>query len=155
MPSELEELRREYLRLGFREAGPPLRVEVAPSATVLGFVHESEPVYGTVYRTTTIPAKVGHDFVSILAGERGGLTTCADPAGAVLPAASGEFRQVLPGSKPEVLLQAHREGLHFLREQGLAARPVSAAASSGTRRSTPIIRRIVGLRCPPRVYYCS
>jgi hypothetical protein len=127
-PPELEELRREYLRLGFLEVGPPLRVEVAPAATVLGFVHQSEPVYGTVYRTTTIPAKTGHDFVSILEGERGGLTTCADPAGAVLPAAPGEFRQVLSGSKPETLLQAHLEGLRFLREQGLAPRAVSAEA---------------------------
>lgn len=131
VPAELMVLREEYLRLGFRDAGPPLRVEVAPAATVLGFVHESEPVYGTLYRTTTIPAKLGHDFVSILEGERGGLTTCADPAGAVLPAAPGEFRQVLPGSKPEALLQAHLEGLRFLRERGLAARAVSAGAFAG------------------------
>jgi hypothetical protein len=128
VPSELEELRQEYLRLGFRAAGPPLRVEVAPAATLLGFVHQSEPIYGTIYRTTTIPAKVGHDFVSVLDGDRGGLTTCADPAGAVLPAAAGEFRQVLAGAKPELLLQAHLEGLRFLREQGLAARAVSAEA---------------------------
>ena len=42
--------------LGFVEAGPPLRVEIKPAVTLVPFVHASEPVYATVFRTGTVPA---------------------------------------------------------------------------------------------------
>lgn len=128
VPPELAGVRRQFLSLGFSDAGPPRRVEIAPAAIVLAFVHSREPVYGTAFRTDTVPPRVSHDLVSILDGDRGGLTTNAEPQGAALPAAAGAFRQVLPGATLPVLLEAHLEGVRYLRERGLAARPVSADA---------------------------
>jgi len=112
--------------LGFRSAGPPLRVEIAPAATLLGYVHEKEPVYATVFRTGTSPAKTSHDFVSILHGEKGGLTTNAEPAGAVLPAGAGGMRQVFPDATIETLYERHLKGMAYLRERGVHCRNVSA-----------------------------
>jgi len=126
IPSELVKKRESFLALGFRDAAPPLRVEIAPAAVLLGFVHEREPVYASAYRTDTVPPRVGFDLVSILDGERGGLTTNADPQGAVLPAAPGAFRQVLPQAGPPELFEAHLEGIRYLRERGVEVRPVSA-----------------------------
>lgn len=128
VPGELQRLREQILALGFQDIGPPLRVEVAPAATLLGFVHPTEPVYATAFRTGTVPPKVSHDFVSILDGDRGGLTTNTDPLGAALPAAPGGFRQVLPGQPVEALFQAHLEGIRYLRGAGVGVRPVSSDA---------------------------
>jgi len=126
VPGDLARLREDFLRLGFRDAGPPWCVEIAPAAIVLGFVHSREPVYGTAFRTDTVPPRVSHDMVSILDGDRGGLTTNADPQGAALPASAGAFRQVLPGTALPALLEAHLEGIRYLRERGVSVRPVSA-----------------------------
>jgi hypothetical protein len=126
VPRELTQLREEFQRLGFRPVEPAWRAAIAPPAVLLGFVHDSEPVYGTLFRTTSVPAKTGYDLVSILEGERGGLTTGADPTGAALPAEAGGFRQVLPGKGLDELLAAHLDGLQYLRQQGLAPRAVTA-----------------------------
>ncbi len=112
--------------LGFAEAGPPLRVEIKPAATLLPFVHASEPVYATVFRTGTVPAVTSFDFVSILDGCRGGLTSSADPRGATLPAGPGAFRQVVAGAGMEAVFRLHLEGVAWLRGRGLAAKRVSA-----------------------------
>jgi hypothetical protein len=85
-------------------------------------------VYGTAFRTGTVPARVSHDLVSILDGDRGGLTTNTDPQGAALPASPGAFRQVLPGTALASLLEAHLEGIRYLRERGVGVRSVSADA---------------------------
>ena len=65
-------------------------------------------------------------FVSILHGEKGGLTTNADPTGAALPAGDGGVRQVFPGESPEQLYRRHLDGMAYLRERGIACRSVSA-----------------------------
>jgi hypothetical protein len=54
LPAAIHALRDQFLHLGFRQVGPPLKVEMAPAAIVVGFIHATEPVYGTVYQTTTI-----------------------------------------------------------------------------------------------------
>lgn len=112
--------------LGFAEAGPPLRVEIKPAVTLQPFVHASEPVYATVFRTGTVPAVTAFDFVSILDGCRGGLTSNADPRGATLPAGPGAFRQVVAGAGVEAVFRLHLEGVAWLRGRGLAAKRVSA-----------------------------
>jgi hypothetical protein len=99
---------------------------MAPAAIVLGFVHQNEPVYATVFKTTTVPPKIGYDLVSILEGGQGGLTTNADPAGAAMPSGAGGFRQVLKGQGPEELFRAHLEGIEYLGEQGIRVRKVWA-----------------------------
>jgi hypothetical protein len=124
--AELRELGRRFEKLGFRPAGPPRRVKMAPSAIVLGYVHEIEPVYGTAFRTETIPAKLCFDFVSILHGDKGGLTTNTDPGGAALPEGDGGLRQVFPGESLEQLYGKHLEGMAYLRDRGIQCRAVSA-----------------------------
>jgi hypothetical protein len=124
LPPALHPIRDQFLRLGFRQVGSPLKVEMAPAAVVVGFIHATEPVYGTAYQTTTIPAKTSFDFVSILEGDQGGLTTNAEPAGACLPSGSGGFRQVLQNEGIDQLFRAHLEGIAFLYHQGIRVRPL-------------------------------
>jgi hypothetical protein len=114
--------------LGFSEAGPPLRVEIRPAVTLLPFVHPSEPVYASVFRTGTVPAVTAFDFVSILDGFRGGLTTGADPRGGTLPSGPGSFRQIRAGASVEAACRLHLEGVAWLRSRGLGAKKVSAAS---------------------------
>lgn len=117
-----------YLALGFQLAGPVYTVGVAPAATLVGLVHPREPVFGTVFRTGTIPPVVASDFVSLLEGERGGLTTSANPRGGTLPGDDGSFRQCLVGSTLQELFAAHREAVAWLRTRGVRCRTVSAAS---------------------------
>lgn len=131
VPPDVRALGEEIAALGFRRAGTALRVMMSPSATLVGYVHEKEPVYATVFRTGTVPAKTSFDFVSILHGDKGGLTTNANPEGAVLPAGDSSLRQVFADAKPEQLFRHHLEGLQWLTSRGIPARPVS----DGTFRS--------------------
>ena len=112
--------------LGFVEAGPPLRVEIKPEVTLVPFVHPFEPVYATAFRTGTVPAVTAFDFVSILDGFRGGLTTSADPRGGTLPAGPGAFRQIRDGASVEAAYRLHLEGVAWLRSRGLGVKKVSA-----------------------------
>jgi len=123
---DLSALAKRYRDLGFSQAGRPLRVEIAPPATLLPFVHEQEQTYGTVYRTGTLPAKTSFDFVSILKDNRGGLTTTVLPQGAALPAGAGELRQVFPGATIEELFHHHCEAVAYLGTRGLPCKQVSA-----------------------------
>jgi hypothetical protein len=119
----------ERLRaLGFSEAGPPCRIGIQPAVTLVPFVHASEPVYASVFRTGTVPAVTAFDFVSILDGWRGGLTTSADPRGGTLPAGPGAFRQIGAGAGVEAAFRLHLEGVAWLRSRGLGAKRVSASS---------------------------
>jgi hypothetical protein len=120
-----------YLALGFQLAGPVYTVGVAPAATLVGLVHTREPVLGTVFRTGTIPPVVASDFISLLEGERGGLTTSANPRGGTLPGDDGSFRQCLVGARLEQLFAAHREAVAWLRTRGVLCRSVSATSFAG------------------------
>jgi hypothetical protein len=127
LPPEMTTLAGEYQALGFVPACPPQEVGIAPPALVQPFVNESARVYGTVFRTGTLPARIAFDFFSLLADGRGGLSSCAERGGAVLPAGPGSLSQILPGASVAQLFAAHRQALEFLRPRGLPARPVSAA----------------------------
>lgn len=113
--------------LGFQRIGTPLAVGISPPALMVAFVHEAERTYATAFRTSTVPPKTAFDCVSILDGDRGGLTTGAEPAGAVIPAARGSLRQVFPRAGVEQVFERHREGLQHLRSRGLPAKAVSAS----------------------------
>jgi len=117
-----------YQRLEFQPAGPAYTVGIAPAATIVGLVHSSEPVYGTVFRTGTVPAVVASDFISLLENDRGGLTTSANTRGGTLPGDAGSFRQCFPGATPEQLFAAHCEGVKWLKTRGLRCRPLSASS---------------------------
>jgi hypothetical protein len=123
---DLRALGKQIEALGFRPVGPPYRVQTAPSAILLGYVHDREPVYATAYRTEHVRPRTAFDFVSMLHGDRGGLTTNAEPEGAVLPAGCISLRQVFPGEAPEALFRRHLEGIAYLGERRISCRPVSA-----------------------------
>lgn len=124
---ELKDLCARFEALGFRRVGTPLTVGISPPALMVVFVHEAERSYATVFRTSTMPSKTAFDCVSILDGDRGGLTTGAEPAGAAIPAARGSLRQVFPGAGVEEVFEHHRQGLQYLRSRGLPAKAVSAS----------------------------
>lgn len=123
---ELRALGHRFEQLGFRPVEQPYRVQVAPSAILLAYVHPTEPVYATAFRTEHVRPRMAFDFVSLLHGDRGGLTTNAEPDGAVLPAGSVSLRQVFPGEGPEALFPRHLDGVAYLRERGIPCRAVSA-----------------------------
>jgi hypothetical protein len=137
--------------LGFVAAGPPCRVEIKPAVTLLPFVHGSEPVYATVFRTGTVPAVTAFDFVTILDGFRGGLTTSADPRAGTLPAGPGEFRQIFEGAGIESAYQLHLEGTAWLRSRGLPAKPLSAQEFNTDFR-TALARQREGFSAAPIRY---
>ncbi len=124
---ELRGLCARFRALGFARVGPPMTVGIRPPALLVAFVHEAERCYGTAFRTSTLPPRTAFDCVSILDGDRGTLTTGAEPGGAVIPAARGSFRQIFPRASLENVFERHREGLQYLRSRGLAARPVGAS----------------------------
>ena len=124
---ELRDLCSRFEALGFQRIGPPLAVGISPPALMVAFVHEAEGTYATAFRTTTLPPKTAFDCVSLLDGDRGGLTTGAEPAGAAIPAARGSLRQVFPGAGVEQVVRRHREGLQYLRGRGLSVKAVSAS----------------------------
>jgi len=122
---ELQNLCARFEAVGFRRIGTPLTVGVSPPALMVAFVHEAERAYATAFRTSTVPPKTAFDCVSILDGDRGGLTTGAEPAGAAIPAARGSLRQVFPKASVEQVFERHRQGLHHLGSRGLSAKAVS------------------------------
>lgn len=114
--------------LGFAPVGPPLKVGISPPAVMVALAHAREPIYASAYQTGTLPARTAFDFVSVFEGDRGGLTSGAEPAGAMLPATPGSLRQVFRGEPLEHVLDRHREALAYLEGRGVRARPVSTAA---------------------------
>ncbi len=119
-------LAERYLALGFESAGPPMEVGISPPGVMVPFVHREARTYGTVFRTGTLPEKTAFDFFSYLEGERGGLTSSAEVAGATLPAGPGDLRQVFPGAPPDEVFRRHREALAYLRGCGLPCRGVDS-----------------------------
>lgn len=147
-PGGVEKLATEIESLGFHRVGPPWKVEVAPAATLIGFVHESQPVYATAFITGTIPAKISFDFVSVLDAESAGLTTNNNAEGAVLPAGDSSFRQVFPGQPADLLFRRHLEGLDWLGKRGLRCRAVSAGAFEQDFRNAMAAQRQLFLDAP-------
>jgi hypothetical protein len=146
--SDLQQLSERYRQLGFTDAGPSMRVGMSPPAALIGLVHEEERCYGTVFRTGTTPAKTAFDFVSILDGDRGGLTTSAERGSGALIAAPGEFRQIFPGAGVEELFRRHIEGQAYLRENGVPTRAVNAGTLAGDFKSAIRIQRRTFLSNP-------
>jgi hypothetical protein len=124
---EIQRLSSRFEALGFQRVGTPMTVGMSPPALLVAFVHEAERSYATAFRTGTVPQKIAFDCVSILDGDRGGITTGAEPAGAAIPAARGSLRQVFPRASVEQVFERHRQALHHLRSRGLPAKAVNAS----------------------------
>jgi hypothetical protein len=123
---ELRTIAEKERALGFLDVGPPMRVGLSPPALLLAFVHRKDPVYATAFRPEAAGAKVAFDFVSILEGGRGALTSAETPNAAVLPTPPGGLRQVFPQAYVETVFERHQEALAWLHRQGVTPRAVSA-----------------------------
>lgn len=126
--TEAERRVRDLEAVGFERAGPVYRVPTTPAALLQPLVHRTEPIYATVFRTGTLPAKLGHELVSLFAEGEGGLTSVVDPAAVVLPAPPRVLRQVLAGATSRQLLEAHRDAMALIARTGMSWKPVSAAS---------------------------
>lgn len=147
---EIQALAESLYLLGFRQAGEPLLIGVKPAAELVAFLHQEQPAWATVFRTGTLPAKVGFDFVSILEGDNGGLTSLNNPAGAILPAAPGSLRQVFPGAAPERVFAEHCAAVATLAKRGLAFRRPVAGSFPDLFRKSSARQREAFLRAPLR-----
>lgn len=119
---------RELEALGFDGAGPIYRVPTTPAALLQPLIHRTEPIYATVFRTGTLPAKVGYEMVSLFDGNPGGLTSVVDPAAVVLPVPPWVLRQVIVEATASRLLEAHREAMAYIAGAGKAWKTVCAAS---------------------------
>ncbi|MBI5481799.1 MAG: hypothetical protein HY906_23285 [Deltaproteobacteria bacterium] len=142
-------LARRIASLGLAPADPPLRVS-RPPALMVPFVEETEGIYAYAYKLDSIQATVAVDFVSRLAGGRGGLTSTNAPSGAVSPARPGILRQVFANAAAEEVYARHREALAFLRGQGIAVDAVSAAGFPASFRESLAEQRAAFVRSPLR-----
>ena len=114
-----------YERAGFELAGPAFEVGVQPPAILVSLTHTSGEIYGTIFRTQTIPPKTSCDVVSIFEPV-GGLTTCAAREGAVLPTGPGVFFQVFENADTQTQLDRHLAALTYLKSRGVRVKHVSA-----------------------------
>jgi len=134
----------QYRAIGFELVIPLLRVDIRPSGTLSIMVNRSAGCWGSVFVTGTVPRRVGYDIYSIIEGERGSLTSLAEPGAAVLPLAPGCFKQVFHGATPEVLLARHREAQAFLSERGVRFDPPGPQdVPARIRRSLNTQRQII------------
>lgn len=154
-PAELKTLVDAFDALGFREAGPCLRAGVLPPALLIPLVNESAGAYATVFRTGTEPPKVSFDIVSILHGDRGGLTSGADPGGTNLPADPGFLRQAFPGASVAEVFARHRETLEWLRGRGLPARAAKAETFVADFKAAMARQRRAFLSSPLRMSFVA
>jgi hypothetical protein len=137
-------LARRFENLGFEHVGAPLKIELRPAARMQVLADLESGCWATVFATTTLPRKVGCDVFSVIEGERGSLTTLADPNGAVLPLAPGSFRQVFAGATPDELVRRHLEAVVYLNARGVRFEtPTGDDLPAKIRRSIATQRRTV------------
>jgi hypothetical protein len=141
---------QRFQDLGFERVGPLLEVGLSPPAKMVGLVHQSEPIYGAVFRTSTIPAVTGIDLVSVLSDGQGGLTTGDDPRGATLPGGPGAFRQSFPKRGVEDLMPQHQRTMQVLASRGISWKRVSAASFEHDFKQAMVRQRKAFLAAPAR-----
>ncbi len=151
---QMRVLAEEFKAAGFTEIEPPMELGLRPPAVMIGFVNESDRCYGTIFRTGTAPAKIAFDCVSILEGNRGGLTSSAERSAGALVAGTGEFRQIFRRAPVSDVYLQHREAQAYLHERGLPSRRVEQSMlvedlkdairhQRGTFLSNPLINGLI------------
>ncbi|MFC1529325.1 hypothetical protein ACFL6R_01280 [Gemmatimonadota bacterium] len=151
---QMRVLAEELKGAGFTEIEPPMALGLRPPAVMIGLVNEPEQCYATIFRTGTAPAKIAFDCVSILEGDRGGLTSSAERGAGALVAGTGEFRQIFPKAAVSEVFRQHREAQNWLRERGLPSRRVEESMlvadlkyairhQRGTFLSNPVINGMI------------
>jgi hypothetical protein len=143
-PHEVAVLLESYRALGFELLEPPLRIGLRPSATLWMLAHRGYGCWGSVFRTGTLPARVGFEMVSQIEGDRGRLSSVADPDAAILPPGPGHFKQVLRGASPAQLLAYHMKAHAYLAHRGVRFEaPHPGGLAERVRRSMESQRRAV------------
>ncbi len=127
LTATMEPLVARYEKAGFARFGPPLELDIKPRALVVPLTHERVPAYGTIFRTTTVPARTQHDIVSLLM-PGGTLTTVPSAEAAVLTTTPGSYVQALPGADVDTLLAHHEAALAHLARRGCHARRAAPEA---------------------------
>lgn len=149
LPSPLRDYAERFERLGFVPTGPPLNVGIAPPASLVAYVHPDHKTYGSAYRTHTIPPRTSFDFVSVLAGGAGGLTSNTLRAGAILPLGPGGLRQVIEATSVEELFSHHVDAVDFLQDSGIEVKAVSAETFDTDFRRAILFQREAFVRNLP------
>ena len=140
--AEADALAADLRAAGFESIEPPFDLGLRPPATVWSFLHREGRTVGSVFKTGTVPARVGFDLVSVVEEGRGTLTSGSDPRGGILPLPPGCFKQILPGLTPGELFEHHRRAVELLGERWIRFReprpeslPEEIAASLRAQRS--------------------
>ena len=148
LPGEMTRLAEEFQSLGFKPASDvPLRVEIAPPALLLPFVHEQEGFYGSVYKTETLQSRISFDLFSIFQGDRGGLTTGVLAQGAMMPIA-GSLKQVFPNANVRSAFEKHKQAILFLKGRGIVCKPANSQSFEKEFRSSILRMRKSFLASP-------
>lgn len=144
LPPDVAFLVSRYQAIGFELVVPLLRVNLRPAGTLSILMNRSAGCWASVFSTGTVPRRVGFDISSTIEGERGTLSSLADPGAAVLPLSPGCFKQVFPGATPEALLVYHREAQEYLTARGVRFEPPSPRdVTARIRRSINAQREVV------------
>lgn len=105
------------VQLGLEAAGDRVSVNVSPPATLRAFVLPGTPIYATAFVAANGTASF--DFVSVVAGRTGGVTTSTNPAAATLPTSPGALRQVFANATHATALAEHRKTVDALSAKGV------------------------------------
>jgi hypothetical protein len=142
-PPDVVHLLAQFHGLGFEPRDAPVKVYLRPAGFVWTLTHPAQRAWATVFATGTIPRRLGYDVISAIDGDRGYLTSVADPGAAVLPLAPGSFKQVLPGAPPAALLDFHRQAQDYLTGRGVRfATPAGGDAPDRIRAAIAQQRKI-------------
>lgn len=107
-----------YREAGFELVDPALEVELGTTATIWILPSPEISAWASVFRTGSIPTKVGYDVFSVFQGECGGLTSVAI-AEAWCPLGPGDLKQAFPGATPVQLIEHHMGAIERLRNCGI------------------------------------
>jgi|GEM_PF-6632073 len=148
LPGEMTKLAEDFKSLGFIQISDvPLNVGIAPPATMLAFVYEQERIYGTIYKTDTIPPRISFDMISIFEGDRGGITSGVLAEGASMPI-PGSLKQVFPRDDVRSVFEKHRQALLYLKGRGILCKPVNPQSFEREFRSSILRMRKSFLASP-------
>jgi hypothetical protein len=104
---------------------------------IAAWTHESEPTYFCLYLKGGSQSFT--DFVTVLNGGRGALTTGSTRDGLLMPKGPGDYHQAFPGKTLDESWQLHRQALDYL-----CGRPGTSIAGGPGGFSEALIEGVAG-----------
>jgi len=120
------EIAEQIMELGFERIGKAITADMQPESRVVALQHE-DGTYASVIQILGNQPKLAFDFVSVFQTPDVSLTSSREKDSGVLPAARGEFLQILPGLEPAELLAKHRAAIEYLEDHRLKTRIAAPA----------------------------